>query len=173
MPQKESCKMVDTNQKKQIAITEIDTVTKEDELVLRVGFKLYPSRTSFSKVKADLYFDKRNLDSVLISIPQSPLVRDSFEFTPTLDMTGISAGSYIIKVEMHEFLPSGEKLNCTFKEVTVDYVPVTRKDRLIEVPIVKSVSGTDLVIFSDSEKDIYREIEETIKKELISERDSW
>jgi hypothetical protein len=41
------------------------------------------------------------------------------------------------------------------------------------MPIVKSIAGTDLAIASDSEKDIYREIEESIKKELVSKRDEW
>jgi hypothetical protein len=38
---------------------------------------------------------------------------------------------------------------------------------------VKSIAGTDLAIASASEKSIYREIEESIKKELISKRDEW
>jgi hypothetical protein len=61
----------------------------------------------------------------------------------------------------------------TSKEVTIEYVPLKREDRLIRVPIVKSVAGTDLVVVSDSEKNIYSEIEEDMKKEVISRRDPW
>jgi hypothetical protein len=172
VPKKESAKAVESEQKKQIVITEIDTVTKEDELALKVGFRLLPSKTAFSKIVADLYFDGQRLNSVRISIPQSPLAADDFELTPVLDMKGISAGSHIIKVEMYE-LWSGEKLTCASKEVAVEYVPKSREDRLIKVPIVKSIAGTNLAVVSDSEKGIYREIEENMKKELISKRDEW
>ena len=55
----------------------------------------------------------------------------------------------------------------------MDYVPQTREARLVKVPIVKSVAGSDLAVVSESEKDIYREIEETGKKELIIKRDEW
>jgi hypothetical protein len=48
-----------------------------------------------------------------------------------------------------------------------------REDRLIRVPIIKSVVGADLAIVSDSEKNICREIEENLKKEEISKRDEW
>ncbi|HEX7482492.1 MAG TPA: hypothetical protein VF350_03400 [Candidatus Bathyarchaeia archaeon] len=40
---------------KRIIITEIDTLTKEDELALKVGFTLVPSKNSFSKLKLDLW----------------------------------------------------------------------------------------------------------------------
>jgi hypothetical protein len=45
--------------------------------------------------------------------------------------------------------------------------------RLVKIPSVRSVVGADLAVVSDSEKDIYREIEKTIKKEHISKRDDW
>jgi hypothetical protein len=48
-----------------------------------------------------------------------------------------------------------------------------REDRLIKVPIVKSVAGNDLAIVSDSEKNIYREIEEDMKKEAVSRQDKY
>jgi D-aminopeptidase len=88
-------------------------------------------------------------------------------------MKGIPAGAHKIKVEMYELWSLGEKLSQTAKEVTVDYVPQTRADRLVKVPIVKSVAGTDLAAVSESEKNIYREIEATEKKELISKRDEY
>jgi hypothetical protein len=62
-----------------------------------------------------------------------------------MDMKGISAGSHTIKVEMCELWSSGEKLTCSSKEVAVNYVPINKEDRLIRVPIVKSIAGTDSV----------------------------
>jgi hypothetical protein len=55
----------------------------------------------------------------------------------------------------------------------VEYVPKTRESRLIEIPIVKSFGGGDLVVVSESDKNIYREIEETMKKESVTKRDEW
>jgi hypothetical protein len=160
-------------QEKEIVIIEIDTVTKKDELALKVGFRLFPSKTAFSKVKSDLWFDNQQISSLSISIPQGHLAADDFELTPVLDMTGVIAGPHTIKVEMYELWSSGEKLSQAVKEVTIDYVPQTRESRLVKVPIVKSVAGTDLVVVSDLEKDIYREIEKTMKREHISKRDDW
>ena len=88
-------------------------------------------------------------------------------------MTGIPAGSHAIKVEMRELWPSGEKLAHASKEVTVQYVPLRREERLIKIPIVKSIAGADLIVVSASEKGIYREMEKSAKKDLISKRDEW
>ena len=172
-PKKESNNTKGRIQEKQIIITEIGVNTKEDELALKVGFKLLPSKTVFSKVKSDLWFDHQQISSVCISIPQSTLATDDFELTPVLDMKGISAGPHAIKVEMYELWSSGEKLSFTSKEVTVNYTPQTRESKLINVPIVKSIAGADLAIVSDSEKGIYREIEENMKKDADSKRDKW
>ena len=173
IPQKEPLKTIESGQKKQIIITDIDTVTKEDELALKVGFKLVPSKTSFSKIKSDLFFNEQKLNPVLITIPQGPLAKDAFELTPVLDMKGINAGAYTIKVEMYEPWSNEEKLSFTSKEVTMEYVPKTRESRLIEIPIVKSFGGMDLAVVSESDKNIYHEIEETMKKESVSKRDEW
>jgi hypothetical protein len=173
VPQKESVRAAESEQKKQIMITEIGNVTKEDELALKVEFRLLPSKTAFSKIRSDLFFDGQKLNSACISIPQSPLVADDFELTPVLDMKGIPAGPHTIKAEMYELWSTGERLSQAAKEVVVDYVPQTRGSRLVKVPIVKSVAGADLAVVSELEKDIYREIEETEKKELISKRDEW
>ncbi len=148
-------------------------MTREDELALKVGFRLLPSKAAFSKVKLDLSFDGQQISSVSIRVIQSPLARDDFELSPVLDMKGIPAGSHIIKVEMYELWSTGERLCQAAKEVSVDYVPQTRESRLIKVPIVKSVAGANLAVVSESEKDIYREIEENMKKELVSKRDEW
>ena len=160
-------------QEKQIIITQIESTTKEDELALKIAFKLQPSRLAFSKVKADLWFDNTQISSVLIRVLQGPLATDESEYKTVLDMKGIPAGAYCIKVEMYELWSSGEKLLQTVKEVTVDYVPQTRASRLVKVPTVRSVAGADLAVVSDSEKDVYLEMEKTMKKEQQSKRDDW
>jgi hypothetical protein len=173
VPPKKASEPIESEQKKHITITRIDTATKEDELALQIEFRLFPSKTDFSKIRSDMYFDGQKLNTVCVRIPQSPLARDDFELTPVLDMKGISPGKHIIKVEMYELWSSGEKLAYTFKEVTVEYVPQRIEDRLLKIPTVKSIAGNDLAIASDSEKDIYHEIEENAKRESISKRDEW
>jgi hypothetical protein len=160
-------------QSKQITITGIKTATKEDELALKVEFRLLPSNTVFSKITFDLYFDEQKLNSICIRIPQGPLATDVLELTPVLDMKGISAGTHIIKAEMYELWSSGERLTHASKVVAVEYSPENKEERLTKVPIVKNIAGADLAIESDSEKDIYREIEEYTKKDMISKRDEW
>jgi hypothetical protein len=172
-PKKESAEVPSSIQKKQIIITEIFALTKEDELALKIGFKLLPSKTAFSKLKSNLWFDDQQISSVSIGIPQSPLATDAFEINPVLDMKGITAGSHTTKVEMYELWSSGEKLNYISKEVTVEYIPKSREDRLIRIPIVKSIAGTGLAVVSDSDKSIYHEIEDSMKKESVSKRDEW
>jgi len=173
VPKKEPAKTAAQVQEKRIIIIEIGTLTKEDELALKVSFKLLPSKAAFSKVQSDLWFDNQQINSVSIRIPQGLLAVDDFEFTPVLGMKGIPAGSHSIKVEMYELWSSGEKLSQAVREVTVDYVPQTRESKFVKVPIVKSVAGSDLAVVSESEKDIYRGIEKTIKKEQLSKRDDW
>lgn len=173
VPDNGSTKTVKPKNKKQITITEISTVIKEDELALKVGFQLLPSRTVFSRIAVDLYFDKQQLNSTRIRVLQGPLATNETELTPVLNMKGIAAGSYTIKVEMYEPWSSGEKLAFASKEVVVQYVPIRREDRLIKIPIVKRVAGAELIIVSDFEKSIYNEMEENAKKELMSKRDEW
>jgi len=170
---KEVDKAARCRQEKQILINKIDATRMEDELALKVGFKLLPSKTSFSKVKSDLWFDNNKISSLSIKIPQGPLAANDFELTPVLDMKGITAGSHIIKIEMYELWSSGEKLSQASKEATVDYVPQTKEYRLVKIPIVKRLTGADLAVISDSEKGIYRDIEKTRKKELTAKRDGW
>lgn len=62
------CEGIEARQKRQLVLTEIAGLTEEDELALRVGFRLLPSRNAFSKIIADLYFDGQKLDSLRISI---------------------------------------------------------------------------------------------------------
>jgi hypothetical protein len=173
VPKKKFVRVVAQEPKKQIVITDIDSVTKEDELVVRVGFRLLPSKTVFSKLTAELYFDDQKLSTLQFSILQGPLATDDSEFTSALDMRGISAGSHSIKVEMHEPSASGEKRSRSAKEVAIIYQPQSRESRLIKIPIVKKIEGEGITIVSESEKDIYREIEEAEKRELASQRDEW
>jgi hypothetical protein len=169
----EPAKAAAPEQKKQIEITEINTSIREDELVLKVVFRLLPSRTAFSRVTSDLFFDEQKIDSLRLRILQGPLATDDSEFSSVLDMMGIGEGQHTLRIEMYELWSSGEKLTCASKEVPIEYVPLRRDDRLIKIPIIKSVAGADLEIVSDSEKRIYRDIEEEMKKESNSKRDYW
>ena len=162
-----------TKPTKEIVINGISDITKEDELEVRVEFSLMPSKAFFSKANLDLFFQETLLKSASLIIPTSQLLNDSFEFREVLEMKGVAAGEYLVRVEMYEPWSSGEKLNFTAKEVTVHYVPQTRAERFVKIPTVKSVAGADLTVVSSSAKDIYREIEEDLKKESISKRDEW
>lgn len=158
---------------KKIIINRISDSTKEDELSLKVEFSLLPSKTWFSKINLDLFFQEHLLNSITIGIPQSTLLSDTSEFPLILDMRGIVAGEYLFKVEMYELWSSGEKLNFTSKEVSVQYVPKTREERLVRIPTVKSVAGSDLMVVSSSAKNVFRETEEDQKQESMSKRDEW
>jgi hypothetical protein len=159
--------------KKQIEITGITASTREDVLALNVGFRLLPSRTAFSKVASDLFFDEQKVDSLRLSILHGPLATEESEFSSVLDMTGIPEGKHTLRVEMYEPWASDEKLTTTSKEVTLDYVPVKREDRLIRVPIVKSVAGADMDIVSETQKNVYSEIAEEMRQESEGRRDYW
>lgn len=169
----EATPTVATKQKKQIEIAEICTSVREDELTLKVVFRLLPSRASFSRVNSEVYFDEHKIDSLRLRILQGPLATDESEFSSVLDMTGIGTGQHIIKVEIYERWSSGEKLTNASKEAAIEYVPLKRDDRLIKIPIIKSVVGAGLVVVSESEKSIYREIEEEMKRDSLSRRDNW
>ncbi len=158
---------------KAIIINRIADTTKEDELALKVEFSLLPSKVSFSKINLDLYFQENLLKSIPLHITPSGLLGDNLEYPLALDMKGIAEGNYLIRVEMFEPWSSGEKLNFTSKEIAVQYVPQTRADRLVKLPTVKSVPGTDLTVVSSTAKNIYREIEQDQKQEAISKRDEW
>jgi len=160
-------------QEKQIIITQLDVATREDELALKIAFKLIPSKTAFSKVKSDLWFDNQQITSIIIRVLQGPLATDESELTPVLDMTGIPASAHTVKVEMYESSSSSEKLCQVVKEIAVDYVPQTRQSRLVKIPTVKSVAGADLAVISDSENGMYLEIEKRMKKERLNKRDYW
>ena len=104
---------------------------------------------------------------------QGPLATDDSEFSSVLVMTGISVGKHTVRVELYESWSKWERSAADSREVIVEYFPVKREDRLVRVPIVRSVVGVDLAIVSDAEKQIYREMDEGIKKEVASRRDAW
>ena len=158
---------------KAIVISRVADTIKEDELELKVEFSLLPSKVSFSKINLDLYFQENLINSTSLVIPQSQLLNNNFEVPQVLEMKGIVAGEYLIRVEMYEPWSSGEKLNFTAKEITTQYIPQTREARLMKIPTVKSVAGNDLTVVSSNAKNIYREIERDLKKESISKRDGW
>ena len=169
----EPAKAITPELRKKIEITDITVSTREDEWVFKVSFRLLPSKTAFSRLTLDVYFDEHKLESLRLCIIQGPLAADDLEFSFVIDMTGIAQGQHCLRVEMYELWSSKEKLTCTSKEMTLEYAPVRREDRLVKVPIMKTAAGVDLPIVSDSEKEIYREIEENMKKETVSKRDEW
>ena len=87
---------------KKITINRILVATKEDELELKIEFSLQPAKASFSKINLDLYFQDQLLNSTPLRIAQSSLMGDCLEYPHFLDMKGIKAGSYLIRVEMYE-----------------------------------------------------------------------
>ena len=173
LPKKKLDEKTVARQTKQIEITDVTTTSREDELVLIVSFKLIPSRTFFSRITADISFDQQQIESLRLRILQGPLATNEAEFSSVLDMTGIHAGQHLLSVIMHEFWTLEENPIKACKEISIEYIPTKREDRLIKVPIIKSVAGTDLSIVSDSEKNIYRKIEEEMKRQTTSRRDNW
>ena len=173
-PKKETAEpAADSTQEKQITIIGLNTTTKEDDLDVTIGFRLSPSKASFSKITSELHFDGQKLKPVELRIPQSKIAQDEFEFTFALDMRGVPEGEHAIKAEIFELWASEEKLTRISKEVTVTYVPVKREERLVKLPTVKSVAGADLIVVTDAEKRIYRQMEEDMRKESDGSRDEW
>ena len=170
--QKEPAQKAQAHGNKQIVITEICSETKEDDLELKVVFRLIPSKTYFSKLTEELYFDEQKVFRKTVRIPQGPLSADELELPDSLDMRGIAAGQHVIRVEMFELWGPEEKLTCASKEVTINYVPVRRQDRYIKVPIVKN-AAVEIDVVSQPLKEIYREIEKDQKEEAAGKRDEW
>ncbi|HSQ49391.1 MAG TPA: hypothetical protein VLL96_06900 [Candidatus Deferrimicrobiaceae bacterium] len=169
---KDALEIIKEQQDEPITITQIEPTTKEDELNIKIAFKL-PAKKAFSRVKSDLWFDRELAGSVVVRMLQGPLAMDESEFSAILDMRGIAAGQHIIGVEMFGLWGNNEKLCRTIQEITVDYVPQTRQSRLVRSPIVRSVVGADLGVISETEKGIYKNIEKTVKMEHSSKRDNW
>jgi hypothetical protein len=160
-------------QNKQIIITKIGSAIKEDELTLDVEFKLAPKKNVFLKIKSDLWFDKIRIESVLFAILHSFGTTDGFTLKAALDLNAIEPGHHAVKVEMYELLSSGQTCAYTLKEATIECPPQKRESRLKKVSIVKRIEGEGIAVVSESEKAIYREIEDTMKKDVISKRDEW
>ena len=93
------------------------------------------------------------------------MATDEFELTFTVGYERNTRGILCNKSEMYELWSSGDKFSQAKKEVIVDYVPQTHESKLAGVPIAKSVGRTDLMVISESEKDLHIEIEKTMKKE--------
>ena len=66
-----------------------------------------------------------------------------------------------------------KNLVLTIKETTVEYRPPTREERLRKVFTIKKVEGQGITILSKKEKDLYKEIENSIKKKVESKQDKW
>ena len=158
---------------KEITIDNIEYNVKEDELALKIGFSLLPSKHAFSKVHLDLFFQETLISSTVLNIPQSPLLHDNFEYPLILDMRGIETGKYLLNVEMYELWSSSEKLNFASKQIVIKYVPQTRESRYKKVPTIKTVAGNDLTVVSSKAKNIFNKLEQNQKKEEISRRDEW
>jgi hypothetical protein len=158
--------------KKAIAIAQLGYVIKENELELLIAFRLLPSKSSFSNIALELFFDDNQLNTYLISVPPSQLLGDELNFPVTLDMNGICPGSHTIKVEMCERIKAGEKLACASKYVVIEYSPTRKEDRYIKIPIVRKIDGSFRIILPE-EQDIYRDLERSQHEELKSKRDQW
>jgi hypothetical protein len=152
---------------KEIIIDQIRTINKENELALKIEFRLLPSNASFSKINLDIYFQEHLLKSKALGIPQSALLKENLEYPLILDMKEIGEGNYQIRVEMYETWPD-EKLNFNSKEITAQYIPQSRESRLIKIPTIKSSPGSDLDIDSSEARNIYSEIRKDSKKEELS-----
>jgi hypothetical protein len=169
---KDALEIIKEPQDEPITITQIKPITKEDELTIKIAFKL-PVKKAFSRVQSDLWFDRELAGSVVVRLLQGPLAMDESEFSAVLDMRGIAGGQHIIGVEVYGLWSGGEKLCRVIREVTIDYVPLARQSRLRKIPSVRSVAGADLAVASQADKNIYRDIEENMKRENSSKRDNW
>ena len=158
--------------KKSIAIAQLGHTIVENELELQITFRLLPSKSHFSTIALELYFDNEKLNSYLISTPSSQLLGDDLNFPLTLDMSGICPGSHTIKVEMYEPAGEGKKLTSSSKYVVVEYEPTKKEDRYIKVPVVRKIAGTLRIVLPE-EQDMYREMERRQREELASKKDQW
>ena len=163
-PQKEM-----PRKRKEIRVTSISSVAKFDRVSLFVEFRLIPSKIVFSKLRFALWFDGQEITSVVVRIPQRFGDSNEFQLKSELDMRGISAGAHTVKVELQDlFSPC-----FGFREEIIDYVPVDRKAAYREIPIVRKIEGESIIVVSESEKKILKEIRKAMKKDIASSRDEW
>lgn len=157
---------------KAILIEAINYDTKENELDLKVAFRLIP-KESFSKIVLDMFFQDCLLKSVLLSIPQSLILSDRLEYPIALDMTGMREGDYAVRVEIYELWDAKEKINFNSEEKLIHYVPKSRQELFVEIPTIKSVPGADLTVLSAKTKELLSELDQNLKRESENRKDYW
>lgn len=157
---------------KSIEIAQLEYGLKESELELSVVFRLLPSKSFFSNLVLDLYFDDAALQSYLVRVPPSQLLSDELEFPVTLDLMQICPGAHTVKVEICERWSTGEKLTCASKYVIVQYQPGRKQDRYVKVPIVRKIDGAFRIIMP-AEQELYERLEKNRQAELSTKKDSW
>ena len=74
---------------------------------------------------------------------------------------------------MYEPWNSNEKLNPAIREIKIQYFPSKREDRLIKIPIIKHVTGADLQVISKYERNIYQQLNQSVKQDQISKSDDY
>ncbi len=158
-------------EKKQIVITKLDSTLVWDDLFLEVEFQLVPSKSYFSKIKAELWFDQEKTKVFLFDILHSFSSTNEFTLKATLDLQETPMGTHSIKVEMYEPWSITEKHNQTEKETKIEYTPETKKATLRRIPTIKKIEAEGIAIISADEKQLYQEMQETMKKELTSKRE--
>ena len=118
-------------------------------------------------------FGEKTVKSALLDVLHSFDLTDEFQLRTTFDLNNIGTGQYPVKVELYEQASNGEEHPYTKEETTINYTREHRESRLRRIPAVKKVEGQGVAIVSDSEKNLYHEIDETQKKEMKSSRDEW
>jgi hypothetical protein len=157
---------------KHICITQMEPIIRIDELVLKVSFKFEPSWRTFSKIKADLFFENTQINSAFIKVLQGPLATNEIEYSWVIDTKGITEGAYRLKAEIYEEGTSKERSCQTSQEITVKYVPQTPQSRLIKIPFVKKITSANVIVILNQEKQLYSNIEKAAKKERKSQQDT-
>jgi len=154
---------------KKIVINRINSVKKYDEIALAVEFQLVPSKKEFSRLRSSLWFDGQEVKSAIVTIPQGFGDSDEFQLKLELDMRGISAGAHYVKIELQDlFSPC-----FAISQITIEYIPQDKKAKYRKIPIAKKLAGDDFAIISNSDKEIYLDINKKRKSELESKRDGW
>ena len=155
-----------------ITITQIEPQVKEDDLTLKIFFKL-PSKKSFSRVRLELLFDDIILSPINIRLLQGPLATKEFEFSTFLDMKGVASGNHQITIKLWGLWDSQERLCQTQREISINYQPQERRPTLVKIPSIRKVIGGDIAIISPSDKKVYIDLEKNAKKESQSKKDKW
>jgi len=115
---------------KKIVITKVYLETKNEEPTLKVEFKLLPNKTFFSKIKSDLWFDKKQVKIFLFDILHSFGSTDEFYLKVTIDPNGISPDLHLVKVEMNDLWSFKKEQVYAIQEITVEYQQENRKKKI-------------------------------------------